>query len=40
MTELLGDELQSLLMQIGALSRQIDYVNRTPRPDLAYQPSN
>ena len=38
--ELLGDDLQSLLMQMGALSRRVDYVNRTIRRDLGYQPSN
>ncbi len=40
LSELLGDELQSLRMQIGALSRQVDFANSTPRGDLAYQPSN
>ena len=38
--ELLGDELQSLIMQRGALSRRVDFANRTIRRDLKYQPSN
>ena len=37
-TELLGAELQSLLMRMGALSRRVEYTNRTIRRDLGYQP--
>ena len=31
---------QPLLMQIGTLSRRIEFSNRTIRRDLGYQPSN
>lgn len=36
--ELLGGELQSLLGQMGALTRRVEYINRTIRRDLGYQP--
>ena len=39
-TALLGDDLQSVIMQLRSLTRRVEFVNRTIRRDLNYQPSN
>ena len=39
-TEMMGQELQGLIAQVAAHCRRIEQANYTPRPDLAYQPSN
>lgn len=39
-TELLGEEYQALAARLGALCRRLEWVNRTIRRDLWYQPSN
>ena len=39
-TQLLGEELQGLAVRLGALCRRLEWVNRTIRRDLWYQPSN
>ena len=38
--ERLGDEYQALAARLGALCRRLEWVNRTIRRDLWYQPSN